>query len=166
MKPSVRLFLTLLFFTFPFFCSAQTCQDSLREPNPYYTGCFDPYYPVCGCDGVNYRNDCAAYYKGGLNYWTDGSCGDFDYNIDPTYVTDFLNLQVFMKKAGTISISIYDAYGHILYLSQVFVPETVSSQQAFAIPISEVSFLEFGVYIISVNLNGEQISKKFFNSSN
>lgn len=161
---TTKLFLLFSFLTCTISFS-QSCLDSLRLPNPNYLGCFDPYYPVCGCDGNTYRNDCDAFFKGAINYWSKGSCSDFDYSIDPTVVSYTLKLQVFMKYAGTIAVSIYDVYGQVFYSQQFFVAETLSASQASPLPISQVDTFEQGVYIIVIIFNGEKKAKKFYKSS-
>lgn len=155
--------LFLIFFLYISFdsCFAQTCHDSLRQADPYYLGCTDPYFPVCGCDGNTYRNECAAFYRGGLNSWGEGSCVEFDYIIDPTLVDYYLRLQVYMRNAGNMSISIYDVYGHVFYLSQIFFNQGLTDRS-----IAQVSSFEHGIYIIVLNLNGDQQVKKFYKSSN
>jgi len=53
--------------------TSQSCTDSsLINPNAF---CPQVYLPVCGCDSVNYMNDCYAINYGGVTSWTQGPCG-------------------------------------------------------------------------------------------
>ncbi len=161
MKTSILILSILFLRCLSSDCLAQPCKDPLRQPDPNYLGCTDPYFPVCGCDGNTYRNECAAYYRGGLNSWGEGSCVEFDYVIDPTFVEFYLRLQVYMRNAGNMSISIYDVYGHVYYTNQFFFNKGLTERS-----ISEVSSFEHGIYLIVLNLNGDQQVKKFYKSSN
>ena len=42
----------------------------MKKPN---NPCSAIYAPVCGCDGVNYGNDCYAK-NAGITEWTEGEC--------------------------------------------------------------------------------------------
>lgn len=49
-----------------------TCYDPfLINPLKY---CSNQYFPVCGCDGVTYTNECVAKHRYGMRRWTQGPC--------------------------------------------------------------------------------------------
>ena len=155
----------LLFFL-PLAANAQTdCQDPFNPPDSYYQ-CNNPdYNPVCGCDGTDYRNACAAQHWGGLLYWTDGICGDFSMDIYPTIVKDepdgLPHLSIFMKYAGTASLTIFNDFGKLMFeknfqsgLSNDFVPG------AHPYELKEAQTLPRGIYLVIVTVGGNRKYRK------
>jgi hypothetical protein len=155
----------LLLIFLPFFSSGQDCKDPYNEPDSYYQCNHPDYSPVCGCDGKNYRHACAAEHWGGILYWTDGICDDFEMDVYPTVVSDQPNglprLSIFMKYAGTASLTIYNDFGKLMFeknfasgLSNDFVPG------ANPYEMYEAQTFPRGMYIVVVTVHGEKKYRK------
>src|SRR5689334_24985729 len=107
-----------VFIFLPFFSSAQDCQDPYRSPDNFHIIQTD-YDPVCGCDGVTYRNSDAAYWWGGINYWISNTiCDNFDIDLYPNIVTQGTtvppHLRIYMRYPGTATLTIYNNFGKLM----------------------------------------------------
>lgn len=61
-------------------CTNNNCVNVTAIPT--YSYCPDAYIPVCGCNGVTYKNACIAEYEFGVLNWTIGSCSQNALQID------------------------------------------------------------------------------------
>lgn len=161
----MRRFLLFLFMMGSFIegHSQAFCTDSTRSPNPYQN-CGTDYIPVCGCDKKTYRNACSATYWGGLNYqaWTDGPCGNFDFDFFPTAVTNFpVQFSLYRKTPGSATLYVYDSMGHLAYSDYFYAPYTNFTIYR-EIPLQN---LLRGIYIAFVVSDGEVKYLKFAKQS-
>ena len=156
----------MMFCLLPFAAFAQTdCNDAYREPDVNHLIRSD-YDPVCGCDGVTYRNDDAAYWWGGINSWTSNTvCDDFDIDLYPSVSTSSISipphLRIFMKYAGTASLTIYNTFGKLM-LSKRFensLPGQIIDE-ANPYDLYEVQLFDRGLYIVIVTVNGNKKYRK------
>ena len=73
--------------------SAQCADSSLVQNGAY---CDPQWIPVCGCDGITYRNDCFARNRG-LLQWGYGICDAIDFDFNPNPPVDNINVDVIIK---------------------------------------------------------------------
>jgi hypothetical protein len=98
------------------------CIDSSRI-SPLYQ-CNDAYYnPVCGCNGITYRNQCDAYNVHGINTWSSGVCSGLDLDFYPNPIgpnsvfTVNLSFPEFVNANATVRI--VDLYGKVWEQRQI-----------------------------------------------
>lgn len=157
MKLSKLTVILLLLFCFSKKANAQNPMDCLDTSriNPYYL-CGNPIYqPVCGCNGVTYRNDCAAYYMGGVNFTSNGTCGNFGFDILENPVATNLTISVYTRQSERVIMQAWNDMGNKYY--EYFFNGYENSVQQFFIDTHDYPR---GVYIIVVVVNGEQQSHK------
>ncbi|MFN4082465.1 MAG: Kazal-type serine protease inhibitor family protein [Bacteroidia bacterium] len=135
------------------------------DPNraiPNYP-CPDPSYkPVCGCDGVTYRNICEAQMRHGVQFWTDGPCSGFEFDVIPTFLDVNNTLRVsFVSNTGiTAQFVITDFWGKVLI--QQVLPASVNATIPFVFDLPVVSTYRPGLYIMLIyDARGNYRFRKF-----
>jgi hypothetical protein len=159
-KPQLKFIAVLIFFlAWPasdLFAQFWTpCVDTIRQPNPYHT-CLNDYEPVCGCDGVTYRNECVAYWQNAINLSENGICGEIDLDLVENLVSEFIVYSVYLKFFGNVRVAIYDVYGTTYHFDNL--PGFIGNSGIRQIPIQH---LRHGVYFLVVFFNDEPITRKF-----
>lgn len=148
---NLRTILAILLFA-PLFASAQfgnICVDSNRI-NPFYQ-CSSIFYPVCGCDGNTYQNECVSYQVAGNNYTTQsGVCPNdfFFFAAWPNVVFDRFEfyMQFAPFEAAQANMQLFDIFGNQVYFKLL---NNVSADFAYTETIY-LNDIETGVYVLVV----------------
>ncbi len=147
MKP---LFLIAIIAVIGLPCNAQ-CIDSLNFPN-LQPPCFADFLPVCGCDGVTYRNACYAGFATVLQY-QEGPCENIVIDFYPNPTSYWLNTTIVTKFESNVNLYIFDRNGNVYYYDYL----TNVTNRSLTIPVHG---FEQGLYIMMAESNGDvQLSK-------
>lgn len=148
MRIIALIFLTLL----PFMGQAQ-CLDTLRFPQAPGTACNPEFYPVCGCDGVTYRNSCFAEWATVLQ-WAEGPCEQVAVNLFPNPVVYQLFAQIATKFETDVQVYIFDRNGNIYYQADLRNIE----YETLIIPVYD---FDQGLYIFMAQSGQDVVLEKF-----
>jgi len=160
------LFSIALYLANPDSAKSQSCIDSLKIDLLFKCSIPD-YKPVCGCNGVTYRNDCEATHNGiAQGRWTDGTCSGFEFDITPTFVTndDHISFSLIQNSTNVTTILIIDMYGKPMYYRTIASSEffDYSGQKKAIVEINEFLGWQVGTYLMMVyNGKGTYRYKKF-----
>ena len=93
-------------------CPNNNCIDS----TPAFSYCPDAIIPVCGCDGVTYRNACVAEYEAGVQSWTLGGCNMSNIQLSITVRPDASPCDsLTIIPSGTIVVQATGGSGNLIY---------------------------------------------------
>lgn len=150
----VLKFIALAAMLLPFGASAQTpfCYDSTLKNQS--TVCPSVYEPLCGCDGITYRNYCEMYYHHGITNYRSGICEPLAIEFTPNPVRQSMHVTLTLKDPDDAFICIFDLYGRTWYFQQFHTIDKL----IFDI---ETDKFPMGLYFMQGQTNKFTVIKKF-----
>jgi hypothetical protein len=155
----LKLYLSIIILFLAKFTLAQIpCIDEFRITPTYQ--CNDQFYlPVCGCNGLTYRNQCNAYYVHGVNNWVSGVCAGIDVDFYPNPVVQNTNLTINLAFPDNVmanaDVKIVDMYG------KVWTQRIVNNFNKIQIEF-DMSVVRTGVYVLVVQASNNTGVTKLF----
>jgi hypothetical protein len=148
------MLLSALVWLLPATAQNNGCIDSLSI-SPNFPCPNAEFYPVCGCDGNTYRNDCDAKQRNGVLVTTEGSCSGYEFDILPTFDPFYLYFTLVQATPNFSRVFIVDMYGRLWWQREL----TAVPREYIQI---DITYLTVGTYIIYVyDTNGTYRWKKF-----
>lgn len=148
----MRLVIVTSFLLLPFFAKGQ-CLDTLRFAQDPGTACNQDFRPVCGCDGVTYRNQCYAEWATVLQ-WNDKPCEQVAINLFPNPVVYQLYAQIATKFEADVQIFIFDRNGNVYYRADLRNVE----YEYLIVPVHD---FDQGLYIFMAQSGQDVVLEKF-----
>jgi hypothetical protein len=143
----------ILLFLLPMLGKAQ-CLDTLRFPtNPGNAFLGAGFFPVCGCDGNTYRNQCYAEWAT-LVQWTEGPCEQVAAYIFPNPVVYQLTAIVNTRYESDVQIYIFDRNGNMYFDSYI----RSATYEYITIPTND---FDEGLYIFMAQSGSDVVLEKF-----
>lgn len=153
--------------------NAQTtnnCKDSAAADINFNCG-NDIFNPVCGCDFITYRSECAAQRRAGIFFgnWTQGGCNVLAFEITPSIVTYYspsirlwVNPDLFPINA---TVLIHDVFGRKKFVESFILPLDYIDNN-FLLREVNLNSLDKGIYVMTISVAGIEESTKFIKLPN
>ena len=141
-------------------CATSSCVNQAQiAPNVNCSSA--PSAPVCGCDGVTYANECAAFYSAGLSSWSQGPCVNTNdvlrklltIEILPNPVENIANIAVSNPTGKKLNIYLNTIAGK--KVREIYIGNEVNLNYTF-----DVDDMEKGIYLLTITSGESVVSEK------